>query len=243
MKEVAITMKPLEKVQRKFFEDLSIDNQKLLLSYGNILVYKKGHLLFQEGDVATKVYMIIDGEIKLLNRTKNNSPFFIDLKGKNDLVGVLTIFSNGNYLNSAEVAVDSQLVEFHRDTFESLIINNKELSVSFMKWLTKFNDISLNQYRDAIVCNKKNAIYASLIRLCQTNGIEKTDGIYLKKRNSIKALVNYVGLMEIDILQSLGHFEKMKVVSINNRIIIVHDLKYFKDQLNCDICSCANCMN
>lgn len=241
MKEVAKTMKPLEKVQRKFFEDLSIDNQKLLLSYGNILIYKKGHLLFQEGEVATKVYMIIDGEIKLSNRTKNNYPFF-NPKGENDLVGVLTIFSSGNYLNSAEVAVDSQLVEFHRDTFESLIINNKELAVSFMKWLTKFNDLSLNQYRDAIVCNKNNAIYACLIRLCQTNGIEKTNGIYLKKRNSIKALVNYVGLLEIDIIQTLEHFKKMKVLSINNRIIIVHDLKYFKDQLNCNVCSCANCM-
>ncbi|QOY34065.2 Crp/Fnr family transcriptional regulator [Anaerobacillus isosaccharinicus] len=229
-------------MQKTFFEDLSSDYQELLLTYGNKQVYKKGHLLFHEGEIATKVYLIISGEINLLNRTDNNYPLCFKVKGKNDLVGVLTIFSNGKYLSDAKVTVDTLLVEFHRDTFEYLLINNNELAVSFMKWLTKYSDLSLNQYRDAIVCIKKSAIYSSLIQLCQTGGLKKTNGIHLKKRNTIKALINYVGLLESEIMQALEQFEKMNVITINNRFIIVHDIKYFREQLNCDACSCTSCI-
>lgn len=235
-------MKQVEKAERGFFESLSNENKKLLLSSGIERMYRKGKMLFSKGELATKVFLILDGKIQLSNQIQNKDHSFYQIMKKNDLIGALILSKRAIYINSAEVLGRTLLVEFHKETFEELIITNAEFTVNYMQWLSKCSNLLLNQYHDALVCSNKNSIILSLIRLCYTAGIHKGNGIYIKKRNSLDELSRCEGVTETEIDFLLKSLEEKNIITNKNRFIIVHDIKYFKDQLNCNYCSNSNCI-
>ena len=69
-------------------------NEKEKISYLNL---KQNQILFHEGEECKSIFIIIEGQITILNYSLNGNEEIISILNKNDVFANALIFSNNNY--------------------------------------------------------------------------------------------------------------------------------------------------
>ena len=80
-----------------FFRNLSEETIHELFKLSNIKTYKKGSLLFLEGEPASRIYVILSGWVKIFKSTPNGDETVEQMLSTGNLVIETSIFTNDKY--------------------------------------------------------------------------------------------------------------------------------------------------
>lgn len=98
-------------------------NEKEKISYLNL---KQNQTLFHEGEECKSIFIIIEGQITILNYSLNGNEEIISILNKNDVFANALIFSNNNYYLGEIIATKpTKLAIINKNELISLLQNNK----------------------------------------------------------------------------------------------------------------------
>lgn len=98
-------------------------NEKEKISYLNL---KQNQILFHEGEECKSIFIIIEGQITILNYSLNGNEEIISILNKNDVFANALIFSNNNhYLGEIIATKPTKLAIINKNELISLLQNNK----------------------------------------------------------------------------------------------------------------------
>ncbi|WP_236939152.1 Crp/Fnr family transcriptional regulator [Evansella clarkii] len=226
---------------KRFFNEISEENQKLLLTYGLEIKVKSGTFLFYEGDYPDHVYLVRSGKVRLSKMTAEGREFSVHLKQRDELVGEVGLFNEMAISVSAEVIEDAVLVRFDRHTLEALFRENGEIAVAFMKWFARHTQSTQAKFRDLILCGKTGAFYSTLIRFSNSYGIQNDDGILINVQLTNQDIANYIGTTRESVNRMINDLKKTNIVSMREGHILLHDIQFLKDYLHCGDCPVEIC--
>ncbi|MBB5174819.1 Crp/Fnr family transcriptional regulator [Texcoconibacillus texcoconensis] len=234
-------MEKKELEMKRFFNEISEENQELLLTYGLEVRVKSGTYLFYEGDSPEYVYLVRSGKVRLSKMTADGKEFSIHLKQKDELVGEVGLFNEMAISVTAEVLEDATLVRFDRKTLETIFRKNGEVAVAFMKWFARHTQSTQAKFRDLILCGKTGAFYSTLIRFGNSYGDKTKNGIRISVQLTNQDIANYIGTTRESVNRMLNDLKKDEVVSVDNGYITIHNLQFLKDYLHCGDCPVEIC--
>ncbi|MFA9555841.1 Crp/Fnr family transcriptional regulator [Evansella sp. AB-rgal1] len=226
---------------KRFFNELSEENQSLLLTYGLEIKVKSGTFLFYEGDYPEHVYLVRSGKVRLSKMTADGKEFSVHLKQKDELVGEVGLFNEMSISVTAEVIDDATLVRFDRHTLESLFRENGEIAVAFMKWFARHTQSTQAKFRDLILCGKTGAFYSTLIRFSNSYGETQGDSILINVQLTNQDIANYIGTTRESVNRMLNDLKKTNVLTMEDGYILIHNIKFLKDYLHCGECPVEIC--
>ncbi|MBU9713251.1 Crp/Fnr family transcriptional regulator [Evansella tamaricis] len=226
---------------KRFFNELSEENQNLLLTYGLEMSVKSGTFLFYEGDYPEHVYLVRSGKVRLSKMTSDGKEFSVHLKQKDELVGEVGLFNEMSISVTAEVLEDASLVRFERHALEELFRENGEIAVAFMKWFARHTQSTQAKFRDLILCGKTGAFYSTLIRFSNSYGITSEDGTLINVQLTNQDIANYIGTTRESVNRMLNDLKKSDIISMKDGHIILHDVQFLKDYLHCGDCPVEIC--
>ena len=97
------------------------ENEKL--SY---ITLKPNQTLFHEGEECKSIFIVIEGQITILNYSLNGNEEIISILNKNDIFANALIFSNNNYYLGEIIATKpTKLAIINKNELISLLQNNK----------------------------------------------------------------------------------------------------------------------
>ena len=97
--------------------------EKEKISYLNL---KQNQTLFHEGEECKSIFIIIEGQITILNYSLNGNEEIISILNKNDVFANALIFSNNNYYLGEIIATKpTKLAIINKNELISLLQNNK----------------------------------------------------------------------------------------------------------------------
>lgn len=103
--------------------DLLKQNEKEKISYLNL---KQNQTLFHEGEECKSIFIIIEGQITILNYSLNGNEEIISILNKNDVFGNALIFSNNNYYLGEIIATKpTKLAIINKNELLFFLQNNK----------------------------------------------------------------------------------------------------------------------
>src|SRR5690554_5564692 len=105
-----------ERKLKRFLDELSEDNQQILLRHGEEIHVDRGSYLFFEGDFTSYIFLIRSGKVRLSKKTADEGEFSIHLRQKDELVGEVSLFNKSPINVSAEVVEDAVLIRFDLKT-------------------------------------------------------------------------------------------------------------------------------
>ncbi len=234
-------MEKKELEMKRFFNELSKENQDLLLSIGLEINAKSGTFLFHEGDFPENVYLVRSGRVRLSKITADGKEFSVHLKQKDELVGEVGLFNDMAISVTAEVIEDAVLVKFDRPVLEEIFRRNGEIAVAFMKWFARHTQSTQAKFRDLILCGKTGAFYSTLIRFSNSYGLKTDDGVVINVQLTNQDIANYIGTTRESINRMLNDLKKDKVISVDKGLITIKDMKFLKDYLHCGDCPVEIC--
>jgi CRP-like cAMP-binding protein len=100
---------------------------------------------------------------------------------------------------------------------------------------------TITKFLDLVLHGKKGAFYSALIRLSNSYGYEKEDGIHINVPITNYDLANYCGTARESVSRMLGELREEGIISIHKKRIISHDLLCLKQQIACENCPIEFC--
>ncbi|WP_077211162.1 Crp/Fnr family transcriptional regulator [Bacillus dakarensis] len=220
----------------------SIEIKELLQFADRHISVKKNKFIFQEGMDAEELYIILSGKIQISKITADGRELSLRICGENDIFGELTLFtSSPKFLLSAKAIENAEIVAVKKDVIEREIFNNSALAFEFMKWMSDHFRKTQTKFRDLVLNGKKGALYSTLIRMTNSYGVQKNDGILIDLPLTNQELANFCGTSRESTNRILNELKKESVISINKGKIVIHDLQFLKDEIGCENCPAVYC--
>lgn len=220
----------------------SIEIKELLRFADRTMNTEKGQYLFQEGMDAEELYIIVSGKVQISKITADGRELTLRIAGENDICGELTLFTNSpKYLLSALVVEDGIVAVIKKDVIEKEIFKDSALAFEFMKWMSDHFRKTQTKFRDLVLHGKKGALYSTLIRMTNSYGVKKKDGILIDLPLTNQELGNFCGTSRESTNKFLNELKREGIISINKGKITIHNLQYLRNEIACENCPITYC--
>lgn len=197
---------------------------------------EKGSCLFREGDEADKLYYIFEGRIKSTKLSDAGRSLTLYLHHTGDLIGQMEPFKDTTHSTTAEVTEAARIGVIQRKDLETLLWQHGDLALEFMKWMGLMHRLTQTKFRDLMLFGKTGALCSLLIRLCNSYGEEKDDGIQIDLKLSNTEMADMIGATRESVNRMLADLKKENVISYREGHYTVHQIHYLKE-----VCCCENC--
>lgn len=204
--------------------------------------FAKGTYIFQEGMDAKSLFVILKGSVQISKISSDGKELYLRLCSKNDICGELTLFTEEpRYLLSALCLEDVEVAVVNKDKIEREIFTNPEFGYELMKWMSDHFRRTQTKFRDLILHGKKGALYSTLIRLSNSYGVEMENGILIDKLITNTELGNFCCISRESTNKQLNKLRREGIISFYKGKILIHDLQFLRNEINCENCSAIYC--
>ncbi len=138
-----------------FFQKLSPDELEKLKSISTQKLYKKGEILFYEGDEPEYLQLLLQGSLTFYKTTPKSQQIYLHQLMAVNFIAELANFENIPYPATAEFITDGEVLKIDYEQFLEEIISNKSMSLSFIKSLSnKFKIVSDVLHKELILTSE-----------------------------------------------------------------------------------------
>jgi CRP-like cAMP-binding protein len=191
------------------FEGLSRSQHEALASIALKRSYKKGQVIFSEGDEGTGFYAIISGRVKIFKLSPEGKEQTLHMMGPGEIFGEVPVFSGQGYPAYAEAHLQCSLLYFPRNVFIELIRKDPSLSLNMLavlSWrLRKFTalieDLSLKEVPGRLA--------AYLLHLSRKSGSDDEFDLDISKGQ----LASLLGTIPETLSRILGKMSRQGLIS------------------------------
>lgn len=209
---------------RDFFCNLSSGEKKALSDKKGENFYKKGQVIFYEGNHSNGLFCLFDGKVKLTKLGKDGKEQIIRFSQNGDILGYRSLLSNEPYQATATAMEDCHICMISKDNFLHIIEENPRLSLKVIQLLS--NDLKNAEQHLLDVAQKtvKERISESLILLKNTFGYladEATININMTRSE----IADMAGTTTESTIRTLAQLSEEKLIRLDGKNIVITDLK------------------
>lgn len=204
------------------FKDLSKEDQDVLVKNHSYAHYRKGEMIFKEGEKPLGLISLSSGKVKVFKEGVGGREQILRMVRPAGLLGYRSLFAGMNYSASAITLEDSTICIIERDTFLNLVKTSPTLSLNLIRMIS--TELGFSNSRTVSLTQKhiRGRLAESLIVLRDTYGYE-TDGMTIKAYLSREDIANLSNMTTSNAIRTLSTFATEEVISIEGRKIKILD--------------------
>lgn len=103
-------------------------------------IFRRGEIICHEGEEIKDFIYLKEGLVKLYKQAKDRHEHIISIAKPLDFIGLLSVFSNSNYVYSIRAVEDSSLCFIKLDTITSIIKQNGGFAISILEKMSIISD-------------------------------------------------------------------------------------------------------
>jgi len=199
--------------------DLNSQNEERLFErFGRS--YKGGEIIFAENDAATKVFMILEGRVRLVKRVRLVERDIVILKA-GDILGE-TSMTRGHRRTSSAVALgECRALVFEVDDFEALLRDQSEVSLKLINQLIKRLQASEERIENMMLRDSQSKLVNTLIKLSQITAPGNTQAMLAI---SPMELSSRIGLDVDSVKRGILQLKEHKYLDIIDERLQIYDV-------------------
>lgn len=209
--------------KKSVFFNLPLKDKLELMKNHSSYHFKKGELLYKEGDKPMGLLYLTKGKVKIFKEGVGGREQITRMAKPTGFVGFRALFAEESYNASAVALEESAACIIDRDSLFSVVRSNGEFAFSIIK--TFAQELGFSNERTVNLTQKhiRGRLAESLIFLKDTYGFEE-DHSTLKVYLSREDLANLSNMTTSNAIRTLSTFANEKLISIDGRKIKVIDL-------------------
>jgi CRP/FNR family transcriptional regulator, polysaccharide utilization system transcription regulator len=223
-----------QEINLPFCERCSIDNgsifrhltqeEYILLNYEkDYRNYKRGDILYQEGNRISGFFCINSGIIKVFKTGFDGKEQIIRFAKAGEIIAYRSVLSSEPACTTAKVIEDCQVCFIPSDILISLIKTNPEFSLDLLKLACHELGEANSFITDIAQKTVRERLAEILLLLVNDFGLDENN--YLNISLTREELANIVGTATESVIRLLSEFKTDKLVELNGRRIKILDKK------------------
>lgn len=192
--------------------------------------YKKGQIIFFEGDLSDKLYVINKGKIKIFKYTKEGREQILYILSEGDFIGDLSLLKRGEFKFNAEALEEANICELTKDDFDSIVKENAEIALKILQVVHDRIVKLENLIQSLSTKDIESRIAGLLLSFVRDFGVRKGQKIELVLPLSREDIANYIGVTRETISRKLSSMNDQGLIDlIGSRKIIINNIEELED--------------
>jgi CRP-like cAMP-binding protein len=207
--------------QAHIFEGLTPDQLEVVADHFNRRALSDDEILFHQDDPATVFYLILEGQLKILQTTPEGFEVILHMLGPGDIVGALPTIGKGTYPAGA-TSLGSTLVAFVvAESFDNLLQEYPLIAKNLLRFATRVLQRSHLKIRELATERVERRIARALSRLAGQLG-RKLDGqIHLDFPLSQQDLAEMTGTTVYTVSRTLNVWKRQGILEHGRERILI----------------------
>lgn len=208
--------------QNPLFADLSMDQLTRLAELARTHRYGKEHVIFNEGDPGTALYMIVTGRVKISQSSPDGKERTLALLGPGDVFGELALLDGGPRSADAVVAEDSELRVIPRQEFLTFVMDQPQVAMSLLVVLSQRLRHTNLLVHDAAFFDVRGRLARALLELARAEPKMEPGPALVCPQLTQSELASIVGVTRESINKWLRYYERSgAVIRRRGRLVVL----------------------
>ncbi len=185
----------------------------------------KGQTLFKEGEEGDRLFVVVQGKIKLGTSSSDGRENLLSILGPGEMFGELSLFDPEPRTSTATAVTDARLVSLAHDAVIGLITSNPQTSLELLRRLAQRLRKSNEVLADLVFADVPGRVAKAIIDLGERFGIQKDDGLHVNHDLTQEELAQLVGASRETVNKALADFAARGWVKLEPRAVLVTDVE------------------
>lgn len=201
------------------------DLKNYLDDNGKELLFKKGEVIFEQGNNSNYIYLINKGIVKCHKIDESGKELTTALYKEDDLFGYASLLQNIPYQESATAIENCEIVAVPKEELKEVLNKNHRVNFDLINLLSD----SITEIKDQLL----QMAYGSVRKKTAATILQFAVKMNKKNNESIKIsrsdLASVAGIATESLIRTLSSFNKEGLIEIEGRNIKIIDLESLKE--------------
>jgi CRP-like cAMP-binding protein len=182
--------------------------------------FKRGHVLFREGEPGKEMYVIQAGKVNITKTVRDTEKILATL-GAGEFFGEMAILNNKPRSAGAVMAEDGKLLVIDPKTFEAMIRGNVEIAVRLIKKLSDRLQEADEQIENLLLRDPNSRVVANLLQQAIKRGKDTPKGKLVSV--NLGELHVRMGLTQEEVQEAITKTAKARIIAVVPEGVVVSD--------------------
>lgn len=200
------------------FAGLTADDLQLLATVSRSREYRRGEILFEQGETADGFYAVVSGKVKIYKLSPEGKERILHIVLPGNTFAEAAIFADGCYPAFAEPLEKSNLIFFPKRDFLNLLHQHSQVAINIIGGLSKF----LRQFVVQIEDLTFRDVPARLARYLLELGAEDCSQVVLPFSKT--QLASNLGTVSETLSRTFRKLSDEELIAVNGKTIKILDV-------------------
>jgi CRP/FNR family transcriptional regulator, cyclic AMP receptor protein len=181
--------------------------------------------LFSEGDQGDRLYVIVEGKIKLGRSSSDGRENLLAILGPGEMFGELSLFDPGPRTATATSVGDSRLIGLGHDALEPWLLRHPEVAQKLLNALARRLRRTNETLADLVFSDVPGRVAKALLDLSTRFGKPADDGVLVAHELTQEELAQLVGASRETVNKALADFASRGWLRLEPRSVVIMDIE------------------
>jgi CRP/FNR family cyclic AMP-dependent transcriptional regulator len=183
----------------------------------------RGHAVFREGDAGDRLFVILDGKVKISRAAPDGRENLLVVLGTAEMFGELSLFDPGPRTASATTVTASTLASLDHDDLRPLLIERPGVAVQLLKALAQRLRRTNEAMADLVFTDVPGRVAKALLDLSAKFGVPEDGNTRVRHDLTQEELAQLVGASRETVNKALSEFAHRGWLQIDGRSVLLFD--------------------
>jgi CRP/FNR family transcriptional regulator, cyclic AMP receptor protein len=205
------------------FEALDEEGAKALRSLMTDVTLVRGQRLFDEGDSGDRLYVVLDGKIKLTRAAPDGRENLLSVLGPSEMFGELSLFDPRPRTSSAVAVTECRLAALAHEELLDWLTGRPEVSLHLLRALAQRLRRANDVMADLVFTDVPGRVAKQLLDLAARFGQDQPDGLHVNHDLTQEELAQLVGASRETVNKALADFVARGWIQLSARSVVLLD--------------------
>ncbi|APT89867.1 Crp/Fnr family transcriptional regulator [Corynebacterium sphenisci DSM 44792] len=205
------------------FQGIDPDAVSNLLGELETVRFPRGTTIFNEGEPGDRLYIIIDGKVKLARHSADGRENLLTIMGPSDMFGELSIFDPGPRTSSAVCVTEVNAASMNSDLLNRWVDAHPGISSQLLRMLARRLRRTNNSLADLIFTDVPGRVAKALLGLANRFGQQEGGNLRVTHDLTQEEIAQLVGASRETVNKALAEFAHRGWIRIEGKSVLITD--------------------
>ena len=222
---------PMEDVQAilaraGIFQGVDPDAVAALIADMETVTFPRGTTIFDEGEPGDRLYIIVDGKVKLARHAPDGRENLLSVMGPSDMFGELSIFDPGPRTSSAVCVTEVTAATMNSTMLKQWIDTHPEISQQLLRVLARRLRRTNASLADLIFTDVPGRVAKTLLQLANRFGMQEGGALRVNHDLTQEEIAQLVGASRETVNKALATFAHRGWIRLEGKSVLIVDTEH-----------------
>lgn len=186
---------------------------------------QKGQTLFEEGESGDRLFVILDGKVKLGHSSPDGRESLMAVLGPGEMFGELSLFDPGKRAATATALTDASVLELSNEQLMPWLAGRPEVAAALLQALARRIRRTNEAMADLVFSDVPGRVAKALMDLGEKFGTVTPEGLLVTHDMTQEEIAQLVGASRETVNKALADFTQRGWVRLESRQVVILDVE------------------